>query len=74
MIKIDKTSEKSKDKSESQKIYASMAHVSYNAEIPRRYFRDSPKLTNWILDSGVTFHMIPEKSDFILGLLAETDE
>ena len=42
-----------------------MAHMSSNAESPRRYFGDSLQLTNCILDSFVTFHVTPE----ILGLI-----
>ena len=30
-------------------------------------FGYSQKLTSWILDSGPTFHMTQEVSDFILG-------
>ena len=72
--KIDKTPENSTDQSESQNIYASMAHMSSNAEIPRRDFGDSSQPTNWILYSGVTCHMQPEISDFITGPLAEIDK
>ena len=32
------------------------------------------QLTKWILDSGETFHMAPDISDFIPGLLVETDK
>ena len=45
-MKIDKTLENSKYKSESQMIYTSMEHLSPNAEIPRRYIVDSSQLTN----------------------------
>ena len=45
-----------------------------NAEIPRRDFGDSLQLSNWIIDSGATFHETPEILDFILGSLAETDK
>ena len=37
LTKIDKMSENSTYQSESQKIYASIACIYYNAEIPRRY-------------------------------------
>ena len=43
-----------------------------NAEGPGRYFGDSLQLSNWIIDSGATFNVKPEISDFILGSLAET--
>ena len=36
--KIDKTSENSTDENQSQKIYVSVAHMSNNAEIPRRNY------------------------------------
>ena len=45
-----------------------------NAEIPRRYFVDSLQLCSWIIDSGATFNVTPDISDFILGSLAETDK
>ena len=35
-----------------QKIYAYMARMYDNDEIPSRDFGDSSQLTNWILDSG----------------------
>ena len=35
-----------------------------NIESTRGDFGDSPQLINWILDSGATFHMTPEISDF----------
>ena len=65
--------ENSTDKNESCMIYASVACMSSNAEIPRKYFRDISQLTNWILDSDDTCHMKPEISDFISGSLVETD-
>ena len=51
-----------------------MTRMSSNAEIPRRDIGDSSQLTNWILFSGVTCHMTPNISDFILGSLVETDK
>ena len=30
--------------------------------------------TNWIVDSGATYHMTPQFSDFITGLLEDTDK
>ena len=50
-----------------------MAHMSSNAEPPRRYFGDSSQLTNGILDSGATCHTKPDISGFIPGSLVETD-
>ena len=35
---------------------------------------DSLQLTNWILDSRAMCHMTPEVSDFITGLLEDTDK
>ena len=49
-----------------------MARMSSNVESPRRDFRDSSQLTNWILDSGATCHMTQYISDFIMGSLVET--
>ena len=51
-----------------------MAHISTNAESTRRNDWDISQLTNWILDSGATFHMTLEISDFIPGSLVETDK
>ena len=51
-----------------------MTGMSGNEEIPSRYFADSSQLTNWNLDSGSTFHIIPHVSDFILGSLYEKDK
>ena len=48
--------------------------MPYNAESPRRNYVDSLQLTNWILDSCATCHMTPEISDFLPGLLVETDK
>ena len=48
--------------------------MSSNEEIIKRNYRDSSQLTNWILDSVATFHMTPDISDLMLGLLAETDK
>ena len=44
-----------------------MARMSGNDECPSGNFGDSLQLTNWILDSGATFHMSPEVSDCIPG-------
>ena len=48
--------------------------MSKNTESPRINYGDSSQLNNWISDSGTTCHMTPNISDFILGLLAETDK
>ena len=45
-----------------------------NYECTSGNFGDSLQLTNVILDSGATFHMIPEVSDFIPGSLEDTDK
>ena len=48
-----------------------MARMYTNAECPRRYFGDSSQLTNFILDSGATYHITPDILDFIPGSLVE---
>ena len=55
-------------------IYASMARVSGNDENSSRYFGDSLQLTNWIFESGATFHLTPQVSDIIPGLLEDADK
>ena len=57
-----------------QKIYAYMALMFDNSKCPSRYYGDSSQLTNLILDSGATCHMMPEVSDFIPCLLDDTDK
>ena len=74
MRKIDKKSENSTDVSKYHNTYAPIARMSTNEEIPRRNYGDISQLTHWILDLGANFHMTPETSDFILGLLVETDK
>ena len=73
-MNIDKTPENSTDKSKSQKIYASMAHMSTNAKIPRINDGEIFQVTNSILDSGTTCHKTPEILEFIPGSLAKTDK
>ena len=51
-----------------------MTHIFSNTEIPRSNFGDSPQLTNWILDSGATFHVTTDISVFILESMVETDK
>ena len=46
-----------------------MARMTSNVEIPRRNILDRSKITNWILDSGATFHMTPDISDFYTRLV-----
>ena len=48
--------------------------MSSNAEIPKRDFGHSLKLTNCNLDSGATCHMTPAISGFIPGLLVKIDK
>ena len=51
-----------------------MECMSSNIEIPGRDFVYRSQLTNWVLDSGATFHMIPEISYFVPVSLVETDK
>ena len=51
-----------------------MAHMSNNDECSSEKYGDNSQLTNWILDSGGSCHMTPEVSDFIPGLLQDTDK
>ena len=51
-----------------------MARMYNNGECPSGNFGHSSQLTYWILDSGATYHMTPEVSDFIPGSLEYTDE
>ena len=74
VIKIDKTLENSIDISYSHKIYVFMVLMSSNAEIPRSDYVDSLQLTNWILYSGVSCHMTPEISEFMLGSLVKREK
>ena len=48
--------------------------MSSNDECPSENYGASSQLTNWILDSGSTYHMIQEVSDFIPGSLEDTDK
>ena len=50
-----------------------MACMSNNDKFPSGHFGDSSELTNRILDSGATCHMIPEVSYFIPYSLEDTD-
>ena len=51
-----------------------MARMSNDGVSKSKDYGDSSQLTNWILDSGATFHMTPEVTDFIPGLLEDTDK
>ena len=51
-----------------------MVQMYGNDKSYSRYFGDSSKLTNWILDSGATCHITPQVSDFIPGSLEDTDK
>ena len=51
-----------------------MARMTGYDECPSGNFGDSLQLTNWILGSGSTCHMTPQLSDFIPGLLEDTDK
>ena len=53
-------------------MYAYMAHMSFNSEIPTWYFGDSLQLINLVLDSSATCHMTPEISYVIPGSMVET--
>ena len=55
-------------------IYASMAQMSSNDERKSEKYGNSSQLTNWILDSGATCHMIPEVSYSIPLSLEDTDK
>ena len=51
-----------------------MARTSDNDKCSGRDFGDSSQLTNWNLDSGAMCHMTPQVSDFIPGLLEDTNK
>ena len=78
--KSDKSKEKgnsAKDNSDNDddlKVYAHMARMSKDDVRENKDYGDSSQLTNWILDSGATCHMMPEVTDFIPGSLEDTDK
>ena len=51
-----------------------MARMSNYDASENKDYGDSSQLTNWILDSGATCYMTPEITDFIPGLLEDTDK
>ena len=51
-----------------------MARMSNDDVRENKDYGDSSQLTNWILDSGATFHMTPEVTDFIPVSLEDTDK
>ena len=56
------------------KIYASMARISSDDKRENKEYGDILQLTNWILDSGATWNMTPEVTDFITGSLEDMDK
>ena len=64
----------STDQSDPRNIYAYMAHMYTNAENTIRNYGYISQLTNFILDSGATFNMTSDLSDFIPVSLVETDK
>ena len=50
-----------------------MAQMFSDDERESKDYGDSSQLTNWILDSGAIFHMMPEVSDLIPVSLEDTD-
>ena len=56
--KVNRAYDNGKNNSD-QKIYAYMACMSDNEGCPSGNFGDSSQLTNWILDSRATCHMMP---------------
>ena len=51
-----------------------MTRIYGDDEFPSGNFGDSLQLTNWILDSGATCHMMPEVSDFIPESFKDMDK
>ena len=54
------------------KICAPIERMYNNDKCSSGNIGDSLQLTDWILDSGATCHMMPEVSDFIPSLLEVT--
>ena len=73
----NRASQKESDNSDNhneQNIYAYMAQMSGNDESFSVNYGDSFILTNWILDLGATFHITPQVSNFLTGLLEDKDK
>ena len=51
-----------------------MALMSNDDVRKNKDYGDSSQLTNWILESGATCHMMPEVKDLIPGSLEDTDK
>ena len=51
-----------------------MARMSNDNISKNKDYGDSSQLTNWILDSVATCYTTPEVTDFIPGLLEDTDK
>ena len=51
-----------------------MARMSNDDVSGNKDYGDSLQLTNWILDSGATCHMMTKVTDFIPGSLEDTDK
>ena len=51
-----------------------MAHMSTNAESHRRNYGENSQLTYLILDSGASYHITPEISNFIPDSSVETNK
>ena len=62
------------DNDNNQKIYAYLACILDNDEIPSRYFDNSSQLTSWILDSGATRHITPQFWGIIPVSLEDTNK
>ena len=79
-LKSEKSKEKghcacdNSDDDNELKLYASMAQMTNYDKRENKDYGDSSQLTNWILDSGATCHMMPEVTDFIPGSLEDTDK
>ena len=73
MKKVNRACNNGKD-NDDYNIYAYVARMSSDDEPKSVKYGDSSQLTNWILDSGATCHMMPEVLDFIPGTLEDTDK
>ena len=51
-----------------------MARMSIDDKRESKDYGKSSQLTNWVLDSGATFHITPKVTDFIPGSLEDTDK